>query len=288
MCLVAVAFRHRPDYPLVVVANRDEYYDRPALAADFWEDHPHILGGRDQEAGGTWFAVDRSGRWATVTNYRGGAIGANARSRGELPVAFLNAGQPAPVFAAGVTAGAHRYRGFSLLAGSPEDLAYCTNQDPDARTLTPGIYTLSNDVLDTPWPKAEYARRMLTAVLDEPDPPAPDRLLAILGSREQFPDIHLPDTGIGLEMERVLSAPFIVSDSYGTRATTVLTVRSDGEVRFAEQCYHRGRPTGRRDYHFRRSHSSATDEMRATIAGAGAWKHATLIPVTKRSIARLK
>lgn len=257
MCLVAVAFRHRPDYPLVVVANRDEYYDRPALAAHFWEDHPHILGGRDQEAGGTWFAVDRNGRWATVTNYRGGAIGANARSRGELPVGFLNAGQPASAYAAGVTARAHRYRGFSLLAGSPEDMAYCTNQDLDARTLAPGIYTLSNDVLDTPWPKAEYARRMLTAVLDEPDPPAPDRLLAILGSREQFPDTHLPDTGIGLEMERVLSAPFIISDSYGTRATTVLTVRSDGEVYFAEQCYHRGRPIGRRDYHFRRSPSPA-------------------------------
>jgi len=142
--------------------------------------------------------------------------------------------------------------GGSLLAGSPEDLAYCTNQDPDARTLAPGIYTLSNEVLDTPWPKAEYARHMLTAVLDEPGPLSPDRLLAILGSREQFPDTHLPDTGIGLEMERVLSAPFIVSDSYGTRATTVLTIRSDGEVYFAEQCYRRGKPTGRRDYHFRR------------------------------------
>lgn len=257
MCLVAVAFRHRPDYPLVVVANRDEYYDRPALAAHFWEDHPHILGGRDQEAGGTWFAVDRSGRWATVTNYRGGAIGADARSRGELPVGFLDASQPALAYVDRVLATAHRYRGFSLLAGSAEEIAYCTNQDPHARTLTPGIYTLSNDVLDAPWPKAEYARRMLAAVLDEPDPPAPDRLLAILGSREQFPDTQLPDTGIGLEMERVLSAPFIVSDSYGTRATTVLTIRDDGEVCFVEQSYHRGRPIGRRDYHFRRGHSPA-------------------------------
>jgi len=211
VCLVVLAFRHHPDYPLVVVANRDEYYDRPALPAHFWEDRPHILGGRDQEAGGTWFAVDRSGRWATVTNYRG----------------------------------------FSLLAGSAADLAYCTNQDPHARALAPGIYTLSNDVLDTPWPKAEYARRMLAAVLAEPGELGQDRLLAILGSREQFPDAHLPDTGVGLELERVLSAPFIVSDSYGTRATTVLTIRSDGELRFAEQSYHRGRATGRRDYRWR-------------------------------------
>ena len=136
-----------------------------------------------------------------------------------------------------------------------DDLAYCTNQDSQARALTPGVYTLSNDVLDTPWPKAEYARRMLCAVLAEPGPPSADRLLAILGSREQFPDAELPDTGVGLELERVISAPFIVSDSYGTRATTVLTVRSDGEVRFAEQCYRRGRPTNRQDYHFRRGTS---------------------------------
>ncbi|MFZ5655089.1 MAG: NRDE family protein [Pseudomonadota bacterium] len=251
MCLVVLAFRHHPDYPLVVVANRDEYYDRPALPAHFWEDRPHILGGRDQEAGGTWFAVDRSGRWATVTNYRGGAIGADARSRGELPVGFLDAGQPALTYVDRVLTTAHRYRGFSLLAGSAADLAYCTNQDPHARALAPGIYTLSNDVLDTPWPKAEYARRMLAAVLAEPGELGQDRLLAILGSREQFPDAHLPDTGVGLELERVLSAPFIVSDSYGTRATTVLTIRSDGELRFAEQSYHRGRATGRRDYRWR-------------------------------------
>lgn len=252
MCLVVLAFRHHPDYPLVVVANRDEYYDRPALAAHFWDDRPHLLAGRDQEAGGTWFGVDRSGRWATVTNYRGGALGANARSRGELPVDFLDDTRPAAAYAGEVAARAHRYRGFSLLAGSPDELAYCTNQQGEARVLTPGIYTLSNDLLDTPWPKAEYARRMLTTVLDQPGAPEPDTLLAILGSREQFPDRHLPDTGVGLELERVLSAPFIVSDSYGTRATTVLTVHRDGEVRFIEQSYRRGHPIGRQDYRFPR------------------------------------
>lgn len=252
MCLVALAFRHHPEYPLIVVANRDEYYDRPALVAHFWDDRPHLLAGRDEEAGGTWFGVDRRGRWATVTNYRGGALGVNARSRGELPVGFLDARCSASDYAAEVAAAAHQYRGFSLLAGSVDELAYCTNQQGAARELAPGIYTLSNDVLDTPWPKAEYARRMLAAVLDAPAPPDQETLLAILGSREQFPDHHLPDTGIGLEMERVLSAPFIVSDSYGTRATTVLTIRSDGEVCFSEQSYRRGRATRRQDYRFQR------------------------------------
>lgn len=251
MCLVALAFRHHPDYPLIVVANRDEYYDRPALGAHFWEDRPEILAGRDEEAGGTWFGVDRRGRWATVTNYRGGTLGINARSRGELPVGFLDSSQGATRYVAEVAAAAHRYRGFSLLAGTVDELAYCTNQQGAGRSLAPGVYTLSNDVLDTPWPKAEYARRMLTAVLDREDAPDIETLLAILGSREQFPDHHLPDTGVGLEMERVLSAPFIVSDSYGTRATTVLTIRKDGEVQFTEQSYRRGRPTGRQDYRFR-------------------------------------
>jgi len=253
MCLVALAFRHHPDYPLVVVANRDEYYDRPAQVAQFWDDHPNILGGRDEEAGGTWFGIDRRGRWATVTNYRGGALGANARSRGDLPVNFLRAASAPAAYAESVLAEAHRFRGFSLLAGTPEHLVYCTNQNARVQVLEPGIYTLSNDVLDTPWPKAEYARRMLTAVLDQSDAPELDRLLAILGSREQFPDAHLPDTGIGLEMERVLSAPFIVSDSYGTRCTTALLMHRDGTVHFAEQSYRRGRATERRDYRFQRA-----------------------------------
>ena len=253
MCLVVLAFRRHPDYPLVVVANRDEYYDRPARAAHFWDDVPDILGGRDEEAGGTWFGVDRYGRWATVTNYRGGALGANARSRGELPVKFLRTATAPAAYAESVLAEAHWFRGFSLLAGTPEELVYCTNHNASIRVLEPGIYALSNDLLDTPWPKAEYARRMLTAVLDQPETPEIDRLLAILGSRDQFPDAHLPDTGIGLEMERVLSAPFIVSDSYGTRCTTALLMHRDGSVQFTEQGYRRGRATERRDYRFQRT-----------------------------------
>lgn len=262
MCLVALAFRHHPDYPLVVVANRDEFYDRQALAAHFWEDHPDLLAGRDMEAGGTWFGVNRFGQWATVTNYRGGGMGADIRSRGDLPRHFLSPPDrekyPLPLspvhYAKQVIAEAHKFRGFSFLAGNLNELAYCSNANLDhensLQTLNPGVYTLSNDVLDTPWPKAEYARKTLTAVLEQPGELSAETLLGILGSREQFLDHQLPDTGLGLEMERTLSPPFIVSDSYGTRCTTVLMIDAKGRATFTEQSYYRGQATERQDYAF--------------------------------------
>ena len=282
MCLVVVAFRHHPDYPLVVVANRDEFYDRPAESAQFWEDHPTVLAGRDMEAGGTWFGVNRHGHWATVTNYRGGGMGDGLRSRGDLPTEFLTASADnntphlSPLnYANNIIGQSHHFRGFSLLTGNLDTLAYCSNANLEAnlktpleanleagaktnaalQTLDPGVYTLSNDVLDTPWPKAEYARKQLTAVLNRSGPLDAESLLAILGSRERFPDHQLPgypfvDEGLDLEMERTLSPPFIVSDSYGTRCTTVLMIDAQGQATFAEQSYHQGQATERKDYSF--------------------------------------
>ena len=262
MCLVALAFRYHPDYPLVVVANRDEFYDRPAEGARFWDDHPHVLAGRDMEAGGTWFGVNRHGDWATVTNYRGGGMGGDMRSRGDLPTDFLShqtndlsQNRPSPEhYANGIVDQAHHFRGFSLLAGNLNELVYCSNANPGSKgalqTLKPGIYTLSNDVLDTPWPKAEYARDMLTATLDQAGELDIETLLAILGSREVFPDDQLPHSEFGLEMERTLSPPFIVSDSYGTRCTTLLMIDTEGRVTFTEQSYYRGQATKRQDYAF--------------------------------------
>ena len=267
MCLVAVAFRHHPDYPLVVVANRDEFYERPALPADFWDDHPHILAGRDLEAGGTWFGVNRHGHWATVTNYRGGGLGSNMRSRGDLPADFLSQsgrGESTPLrtpftYASDIITQAQHFRGFSLLAGDTSELAYCSNANLDDKnalqTLDSGIYTLSNDVLDTPWPKAEYARQQLSAVLDQPGKLDTNNLLAILGSQTPFPDDQLPgypfeNGSLALQAERTLSSPFIISDSYGTRCTSVLTIDSQGLATFTEQSYHRGQATERKDYSF--------------------------------------
>lgn len=262
MCLVALAFRQHPEYPLVVVANRDEFYDRKASAAHFWDDHPNLLAGRDLQAGGTWFGVNRFGQWATVTNYPGGDVSAEMRSRGDLPRHFLSppvghqvlAPHSPAEYIRRVAAEANRFRGFSFLAGDVGELAYCSNASTDGKGLTenlsPGIYTLSNDVLNTPWPKAQYAHNSLAAALEQAGKIQVDSLLGILGSREQFPDHQLPDSGLGLEMDRVLSPPFIVSESYGTRCTTVLLIGSDGSVNFSEQSYHRGKATGRKDFSF--------------------------------------
>lgn len=243
MCLIAFAYRAHPRYPLVVVSNRDEFYDRPTRPADFWPDQPDILAGRDLLAGGTWFGVNRAGHWAAVTNFREGRLAQPPRSRGELPTGFLGGNAAPAVYARKVVDMGHEFSGFSLLAGTADELVYCSNLKDEVRRLAPGIYTLSNDFLDTPWPKAEHARDGLSRVLDSADLTT-ETLLAVLGARAQFPDHRLPQTGVGIEMERTLSPAFIVGDTYGTRCTTVLTVDQNGHARFAEQNFVRGRRDG--------------------------------------------
>ena len=249
MCLVTLAFRHHPRYPLIVVANRDEFYDRPTQSAEFWSDSPDILAGRDLEAGGTWFGVDRKGNWATVTNTRGGGYYAD-KSRGGLPTGFLLSTDKSEDYFDAVVDEGELYSGFNLLGGSAHELLYCTNARGGTQHLNPGIYTLSNDALDTPWPKSELARARLEAMI-EGDELDSEALLAVLGSRKTFPDHLLPDTGLGIEMERSLSSPFIVGPSYGTRCTTVLLIDQQGNIEFIEQSFAQGKPLGkRREYQF--------------------------------------
>ena len=249
MCLVTLAFQYHPDYPLIVVANRDEFFDRPTQAAEFWSDEPGILAGRDLEAGGTWFGVDRQGRWATVTNTRGGSM-FTEKSRGALPTDFLLSEVGIEDHFHELMEEADEYSGFNLLAGSAGELMYCSNAGGYAQQLNPGVYTLSNEALDTPWPKSELARSNLYAAIQAPKLKGKD-LLAVLGSQRVFPDHQLPDTGLELDMERTLSSPFIIGTDYGTRCTTVLLIDKGGQVTFAEQNFERGEPLGRlREYQF--------------------------------------
>ena len=250
MCLVTLAFQSHPNYPLIVVANRDESYARSSAEAEFWSDHPGLLAGRDLEAGGTWFGVNRAGRWATVTNFRGSGAG-DELSRGELPANYLHTDAPGLTeYFAEVGAKSDHYKGFNLLAGTADELFYCNNINDTTTALKPGVYTLSNDLLDTPWPKAELARGRLLAAIDAQTLRSED-LVEVLASRQCFPDGRLPDTGIGIEMERTLSPPFIVSHEYGTRCTTVLLIDNEGGVEFTEQSFLRGKITGDpRQYRF--------------------------------------
>ena len=218
MCLILVAWLAHPDYPLVVAANRDEFYARPTVAAARWADAPHVIAGRDLEAGGTWLGVTDSGRFAAVTNVREPAKPKGSQSRGGLTRDFLTGTRVARDCAARCTDDA--FSGFNLLVADGETLCYRSNRDGPARELPPGIYGVSNHLLDTPWPKLATAKaRFAQALRHLPDE---QPFFDLLADDEIVPDEHLPATGVSLEWERRLSAVFVRSPDYGTRASTLL------------------------------------------------------------------
>ena len=247
MCLAVVALDAHPDFALVVAANRDEFHDRPAAAAA-WGDAPPfagILAGRDLKAGGTWLGVRRDGRWALVTNVReGGRNDPAARSRGDLVPRVLNAGGvPADVVAA-VAGAPDGYNGFNLLAGDDAGAHWASNRGGSARRLAAGVHGLSNALLDTPWPKLVRTTRAVRAWLAAGDADTAP-LFAALADRARPADAELPDTGVTRDWERLLSSAFIVSERYGTRCSTVLTIDRAGRAVFRERTFDpAGTPAG--------------------------------------------
>lgn len=233
MCLIVVGWRAHPDFPMVVAANRDEFYARPSSLACRWTDDPRVIGGRDLEAGGTWLGITEGGRFAAVTNVREPSMPKGERSRGELTSSFLLGSESAGEYAARIDGKA--YSGFNLLAGDGEALWYTSNRDGAPRALPPGVYGLSNHLLDTPWPKLVAARQRFAAALQSL--PATDDFFAILADDQIVPDEDLPRTGVALEWERRLSAIFVRSENYGTRAATVLTRDSSGGIRLEERSF---------------------------------------------------
>ncbi|MBK8183110.1 MAG: NRDE family protein [Candidatus Competibacteraceae bacterium] len=235
MCLILVAYRHHPSYPLIVAANRDEFYDRPTAALAFWSDTPTIMAGRDLKAGGAWLGVTPTGRFAALTNYRDPArLIPSAPSRGQLVSDYLRSEEPARAYLDRLAQQADVYNGFNLLLGDAEGLFYYANFDGPPRALAPGLYGLSNHFLDTPWPKVERSRAALRRVLQRCTHPTADELLGILTDRMPAPDGELPRTGVPLEWERWLSPIFIAAPGYGTRASTVLLARAFGGARLVE------------------------------------------------------
>ncbi|MCU0975009.1 MAG: NRDE family protein [Steroidobacteraceae bacterium] len=259
MCLVVLAYDCHPRYRLILAANRDEFHDRPAAPLAWWHDAPGILGGRDLAAGGTWLGLDRRGRLGVVTNFRDpSTYRPAAPSRGALIPRFLRDEAGARDCADRICADSAELSGFSLLLFDGRGLAYAANQpSAEGRPLAPGIYGLSNHALDTPWPKLSLTRERFAAEVAA-DRLDPGPLLRLLRDRRPAPDEALPDTGIGLERERLLSATFIVSEGYGTRCTTVVLIDREGEVRVEECRYGRsGEPVGRTAVAFRVTAGSA-------------------------------
>jgi len=234
LCLIVIAWHARADLPLVVAANRDEWRDRPAEPAHWWGEHPGLLAGRDLKAGGTWMGITRGGRFAAVTNFRDPSDKrSTARSRGGLVTEFLLGHEPPKAFLAGLADRVHEYNGFNLILGDGESLCYYGSREGVARAIEPGVHGLSNHLLDEPWPKVIRARAAMQQALVDRDPAL--RLFDVLSDTEGAPDEELPDTGVGLELERRLASPLITGVTYGTRASTVLKVAADGAVHLEER-----------------------------------------------------
>ena len=248
MCLLLFAWRPDTTHRLVLAGNRDEFHERPAAPADWWGNG--AVGGKDLRAGGSWLAAHRSGRFAVVTNFRESIEeGRGPRSRGELVTGFLESDLSPEEFAREVARRGRGYAGFNLLLGSPAELAYLSNRGRGPELLEPGVYGLSNHLLDTPWPKLERTRTRFTALLAAGAPT--EQLLAMLADREPAAAGELPDTGIGPEWERLLSAPFIVSPRYGTRCSTILKLLEDRNMQFTERRFDAaGNHAGQSDFHF--------------------------------------
>jgi uncharacterized protein with NRDE domain len=233
MCLIVVAWRARPDLPLVVAANRDEWRDRAAQPAHWW-DQPPILAGRDLKAGGTWMGITRAGRFAAVTNFRDPADKrSTARSRGGLVTEFLASSLAPQAYCEQLLPHVRDYNGFNLILGDGQSLAYFGSREGVAREIEPGIHGLSNHLLDEPWPKVVRAQEAMGAALADTDPTG--RLFALLSDPRGAPDPMLPSTGVGLEWERRLASPLITGADYGTLASTVLTISGDRDVFFEER-----------------------------------------------------
>jgi uncharacterized protein with NRDE domain len=236
MCLILFAHRAHPEYRLVVAANRDERFQRPTAPAGFWADASGIFAGRDLEHRGTWLGVTTTGRFAAITNFRDpDGHRPDAPSRGGLVSDFLRSSAPPASYLERLRPAATAYNGFSLLVGNGESLCYFSNREGEIRSLEPGIYGLSNQLLDVPWPKVRLGKvRLADEIRSGVDP---DTLLALLDDTRAAADEDLPRTGVGLEWERKLSALRIVADGYGTRSSTALLVGTNGEVRIAERSF---------------------------------------------------
>jgi uncharacterized protein with NRDE domain len=241
MCLILLAYDVHPEYRLILAANRDEFYDRPTLPMAFWEDHPEILAGRDLKGGGTWLGMSRSGRFAAITNYREpGGPKPDAPSRGFLVSAFLSENTPSKTYLESVSAVGQTYSGFNLIVGNASGLYYYSNRQPGIHRLQPGWYGLSNHLLNTPWPKVEKGLALLKSTILDADSVDMEPIFHLLKNREVPPDERLPNTGVGMEWERILSPIFIQSPGYGTRSSSVMLIGRNGMAQVAEQTFKAG------------------------------------------------
>ena len=252
MCLVNFHYKQHPVYSLIVAANRDEFYERPTAPANYWEDHPDILAGRDLLQMGTWLGISKNGRFAALTNFRDSSLLDGTQSRGTIVKDFLNTQKSPSEFIDKLSKERESYGGFNIILADGKQFLHYNNVLNERNDIIPGTHSLSNHTLNTPWPKVEYGKRSLSQYVEEhPDQVNPEALFHLLANEEVAPDHSLPVTGIGLDMERSLSPLFIKLPQYGTRSSTVLLIDQEKNVDFIERTFHNGAFYSERKYHFK-------------------------------------
>lgn len=241
MCLINFQFHAHPSYKLIVVANRDEFYDRKTEAAHFWKDAPNLLAGRDLVGLGTWLGITKEGKFAALTNYRNPLeISTGKTSRGEIVQNFLNGNLSAEEYLQSLDRDKDRYNGFNVILGNAEKLYYYNNIEGEIVKIVPGTHGLSNKFLNTAWPKVVKGKESLKAYSLSKKELDIEELFAVVTDVEMAKDEDLPNTGVGLELERNLSPLFIKMANYGTRCSTVILVDNNNNVTFAERTYMNG------------------------------------------------
>lgn len=251
MCLINFQFHEHPNYKLIVAANRDEFYSRPTATADFWEDEPNILAGRDLLQMGTWFGVTKQGRFAALTNFRDPAhMGVGKVSRGAIVRNYLAGNASSREFLESLHEEKDDYTGFNLLVGNPDELFYYSNIQGEIIEIPAGTHGLSNHLLNTPWPKVITGKNNLKTYVMGQEKVDVDALFTILSDEEIAADADLPETGVGLDLERKLSPLFIKTPDYGTRSSAVLLVDHNNHITFAERTYELGELTREKTFEF--------------------------------------
>ncbi|MGN7387457.1 NRDE family protein [Sporosarcina sp. SAFN-015] len=241
MCLINFHFQDHPIYRLIVAANRDEFYERPTAPAHFWEDKPYLLAGKDLSQGGTWLGITKKGRFAALTNYRNPSEQKkNVRSRGEIVTNFLDSDLTAAEFLKSLQRKQAEYAGFNVIVGTSDELFYYSNIENEVKEISPGTYGLCNHFIDTPWPKVVKGKADLRGLVEQKRVIQSSELFDILQHAEPFPDEQLPDTGVGKQLERILSSLFIKSEGYGTRSSTALLIDNENNITFVERTYRDG------------------------------------------------
>ena len=235
MCLILFSYDIHPVYKLVVAANRDEFYDRPAAPLEIWPEEPRIIAGRDLKGGGTWMGVSPDGRLAALTNFRDPrTLKSRAPTRGTLVTDFLTGGLPARNYLEELGRRAGDYNGFNLVVYDGRDFCYYSNHEGIVRQIQAGYHGLSNHLLDTPWPKIRRGLKLFEATAAAISPGA---IFEMLEDRKLPADSELPETGVGLAWERILSPLFIESEIYGTRSSSLVTIDRSGRLEFHERTY---------------------------------------------------